>query len=560
MVKAVFAVLIRTAILTSLPLIFRILLDEAIPAASLKYIFAIGLIYLFMMIINLALEYGQSILVGFMGLEIVNGIKLKLMRHILTLSIRFFDRRSSGTLISRIESDTQRLFMVFSSVGLTILSSGIQLILAFSIMLATSVRLTFYVLAVAPVFVGVTYMVFIRMRPMFRKERAYYARISGFLSEHISAIPLLRNLNNLDWSRRKFAKLNEDKRAYEVRINLIETWLWYLLLLAPQLAIAGILYQSVAWIQVERITLGTVWLFIQYIQMVIWPLIEVSEQIGEVQKAFGSADRIFEILDTQPEIHDVSVPTVLTGFQDHIVFDDVSFHYVPEKPVLHGVSFVIPRGSTVAIVGPTGSGKSTIINLLTRFYDPVTGQITMDGVDLRQLKHQSLLARMSLVLQDIYLFPGNILDNLRVLRGDIPDDQPMAAAEQLGVDPLIRRQPHGYETILTDQGANLSFGERQLLSFSRALTFNPEILIMDEATSSVDPRTENRIQRSLQELQSGRTAIIIAHRLATIQHADQILVIDKGRMVESGTHSELLQQEGAYAQLYYTQLGETAHA
>ncbi len=560
LVKALISVILRTSVLTLVPLLFRNLLDDAIPSGSLNYIFMVGGLYFTLLVLNLLLEYGQQIVVGFMGLEIVTRIKVEILEHILSLSLRFFDTKSPGTLVSRVESDTQRLFMVFSSVGLTILMAGLQLILAFSIMLMTSVQLTLYIVAVSPLFIGVTYMVFIRMRPMFRKEREYYARIPGFLSEHIRAISLLRNLNNLNWSIRKFADINEDKRAYEIKINLIEASLWYFLMLAPQLAIAGILYQSVAWVQAEAITIGTVWLFIQYIHMIIWPLIEVSEQIGEVQKAFGAADRIFEILDTAPEVLNPRQPHPLPDFQSRISFENISFHYESGKPVLKNINFDIERGSTVAIVGATGSGKSTIINLLTRFYDPVKGRITLDGLDIRQVDQQSILKKMSLVLQDIILFPGNVLDNLRVLRTDIPKERAMQAARQLGVDEFIRGFPGGYDTCLSDQGGNLSFGERQLLSFSRAMTFDPEILIMDEATSSVDPVTESRIQRSLEKLQNDRTAVIIAHRLSTVQHADKILVLNQGELIEEGNHSELMQLNGMYAELYRTQLGEEIHA
>jgi ATP-binding cassette subfamily B protein len=281
----------------------------------------------------------------------------------------------------------------------------------------------------------------------------------------------------------------------------------------------------------------------------------ISEQIRELQRAFGAADKIFEILDTEPEVKEPLNPKTIGGFKEKISFNNVCFHYDVDKPVLKNVSFTIDKGSTVAIVGATGSGKTTIISLLTRFYDPIEGNITVDGVDLKYIRSDELRGMMSLVLQDIFLFPGDILDNLRVLRKDIPEDRVKEASKKMGIYNYLNSFPQGFNTILSEDGGNLSFGERQLLSFSRALTFDPEILIMDEATSSIDPYTEAEIQRSMEKLLKGRTSIIIAHRLSTIEEADNIIVLDRGELVEQGSHDELMALKGHYANLYWTQTG-----
>ena len=552
---AILAVLFTTVLNAALPLVFREMVDNAIPSKDLNLVFKFASFYLVLLILFGIIQYFEMIIVGFMGIDIVNKIKNVMLKHIMTLSISFFDKLGSGRLISRIESDSQKLFMLFSSIGLSLLNGSLNIIIAVSIMLFTNVKLTLFVLAISPVYLLGTYLIFSKMRPMFRKERELYATIVNFLSEHIKAIPLLRNLNNLDWSINKFNIMNEEKRWYEFKIYILEQSIWFVMMLCPQVVIALILYYSVDWIKADLITIGTVWMFIQYIHLAIQPLIMISEQIRELQRAFGAADRIFEILDTEPEVKDSEDPVTDLKFEDKIEFKNVSFQYEPYKPVLKNLSISIEKGSTVAIVGATGSGKTTIISLLSRFYDPDEGSITIDGIDLKNIKQSTLRSKMSLVLQDIFLFPGNIMDNLRVLRKDISEEKVIEATKKMGIYNYLKSFPKGFDMELSEDGANLSFGERQLLSFSRALTFDPEILIMDEATSSIDPYTEAEIQRSMSKLLKGRTSIIIAHRLSTIEHADKIIVLDHGELIEQGTHHELMKMKNLYANLYWTQTG-----
>ncbi len=551
---AVFAVLFTTVIAASLPLVFRWLVDEAIPAKDMNLILAIGLIYLGLLVLQGAFQYFQSLIVGYMGIEIVNDIKRKMLKHILKLSVRFFDGIGTGKLISRIESDSQKLFMLFSQVGLMMLWAVLNLIVSFGIMTWVNWRLTLLVFTILPVYSLGAFLFFKKMRPMFRKERSLYATITGFLNEHLKAIPVLRGLNNLDWSRDKCFRVNEDKRKYDFKIQIIESAVFYILLLTPQIIVGVIFYKSISGLQLGLITVGTVIMFVQYIEQAMEPLFMISEQVAELQRAFSSADRIFEILDTEQEVTDCVIPVEKWGFDKVIAFENVGFSYEKDKPVLKDVSFTIEKGSIVAIVGATGSGKTTIISLLTRFYDPQQGRITIDGQDIRSFKQNDLRKKISLVLQDIFLFPGDLLDNLRVLRKDIPEEKAMEASKKMGIEGFIKKLPKGYKTELAEEGANLSFGERQLLSFSRALTFDPEILIMDEATSSVDPYTEAMVQKCMSALMEDRTSIVIAHRLSTIEHADKILVMSRGKLVEEGHHRELLKKNGIYADLYRTQM------
>lgn len=541
-----------TIFLVGLPLLFRKIIDDGITKNNSSFTLKLALGYLALTVLYRTFEYLQTVLVGTMGISIVNNLKMKLLTHTLSLSIRFFDKTETGKLISRIESDSQRLFMLFSSVGLQLFSSVLIILFSFAIMFSVNVEFTLYVLCCAPLFLGSAVIVFGRMRPLFRKERELYARITGFAGEHISAIPLLRNLNSIQWSRDKFSEMNREKTRFSFRVEAIEASFWAVMFITPVIATTIIFYLGADKIAYGTMTIGTLLLFFQYITGIISPLIVISEQISEVQKAFASSERIFDLLATQPEVKNPISPINIPKFSDCIRFENVTFGY-NDTPILKNVSFEIKKGTSVAIVGATGAGKTTITSLLTRWYDVQSGKITLDGLNIKEFRQQDLAKILSFVMQDIYLFPGTIRDNLRAMRIDIPDSQVEQAVQSLDIQHIIERFENGLDTVLSENGKNLSFGERQLLSFARALTFQPEILIIDEATSSVDPVTEARLQESLLTLLQGRTSIIIAHRLSTIIHADKIVVMDNGMIAEEGTHDELLILNGMYARLYNLQ-------
>ncbi len=548
---ALLSVIPTTATLTTLPLIFRELIDTALLSGNSTTVLFFCLLYFMALISHKILEYVQNIVVGFMGLEIVSQIKEELLNHILHLSVSFFDKNNSGILISRIESDAQKLYTLFTTAGLQTFNAFLNIVIPVVVMSFINIKLSLVVLLISPVYIVSTIILYKKVRPMFRKDRELYSEISGFLTEHLKAIPVLKSLNNQNWSKNKLAAINREKREHELKINILKMSTRFILMLVPQLAIVIVLYKSVDWISAGSITFGTVWMFIQYIQAAIFPLIVISEEIGQIQQAFGSAERIFGLLDTRSDISEGFIRKC--RFNHDIRFNNVSFYYEKNKPILNNITFSIKKGSTVAIVGPTGSGKSTIIALLARFYDPIKGTITIDGINIKDFKFEALRQKVNLISQDIQLFPGNVTDNLRMFKSNISIEKVYESCKKLGVYDDIVNLPEGFNTKLANDGSNISFGESQLLSFSRAMTFNPEILIMDEATSSIDPNTEAKLQNNLSILLDGRTSIIVAHRLSTIVHADNILVIEKGNLVEQGSHVDLLNRNGLYADLHYSQ-------
>ncbi|MHC4472843.1 MAG: ABC transporter ATP-binding protein, partial [Planctomycetota bacterium] len=329
---------------------------------------------------------------------------------------------------------------------------------------------------------------------------------------------------------------------------------WGVFIYFEVLAAAAIIWLGSEALVRDEMSLGTLSAFLLYISVVFWPILMMGEQLSQVQRALAAADRVFDHLDIHPEVADRPGARDRVRLERKIRFEDVSFTYTGEKMVLEDVSFSIEKGEKVALVGPSGGGKTTLVSLLLRFVDPSRGRITVDGTDIRGFTLRSWRSRIGLVLQEIYLFPGTVLDNLRVLDESIPEASVMRAARTVKADGFISELPGGYGADLAERGANLSLGERQLLSFARALAFDPDILILDEATSSVDTETEARIQESLSLLLEGRTAVIVAHRLSTVRAVDRILVVKDGRIVEEGDHETLYRQDGLYRELYDLQM------
>jgi ATP-binding cassette subfamily B multidrug efflux pump len=542
------------------PLVLRHLIDVEIAGGFRQGILRSVALYAALFLLGTLANYVQVVVLTRMGLAIVIRLKETLFHHLMGLSMAYFDHNPPGRLMARVESDTERLQALFSEVSISVLRTAVLLIGALTVMFISSWQVTIGILGFAAPIVVLAVYYFRWMRGLYARVRAMVARISGFVSEYMLAVPILQAFGYEAEAERRMAGLNTDKRRTERVSALFENAFWGVLAAVEVTAVILLLYLGSGRVFNVTMTVGTLVLFVEYTRRVFGPLAMFSEQLGFIQRAFASADRVFAVLDTTSRTADR--PTVVAIPHDwrEIVFDAVSFVYDGGSRALNEVSFRIRRGETVALVGLSGGGKSTITSLLLRFYDPTSGSIRLDDVDIRAYAQKAWRANIGLVQQDIHLFPGTVADNLRALVDEISLDAVQRAARVVGADQVVARLPHGYDERLDEGGANLSMGERQLLSFARALVNDPELLILDEATASVDPGTERRLQESMDHMRSGRTALIIAHRLATVVAADRILVVHGGRIVEAGTHDDLYLHGGVYRDLFDLQFGGAAPA
>jgi ATP-binding cassette subfamily B multidrug efflux pump len=469
----------------------------------------------------------------------------------MSLSMDYFDKNPAGRLMARVESDIERLRHLFSEVALALFRNVVLLGGTLTVMLIADARVTLSIVLVMTPIVVATYFFLRYIRKSFRTIRRLYARISAFLAEYVQSIPILQLFGYTEKAQLDLARRNRDKYSKEVRVYFREYAFWGAFSSMEIAAVMIIIYMGARHMFGVAMTVGTLVLFIEYTRRLFWPLVMFSEQLDFIQQAFASADRVFAILDTPSRTPDRpdAVPTIPDDWKE-IAFNDVSFVYEGGAKALDHVSFTVSRGEKVALVGLSGGGKTTVTSLLLRFYEPTEGRITLDGVDIRRYRQQAWRKKIGLVLQDIHLFPGNLTDNLRVMRDEISKDAIDSAMSVAQADGMVERLRAGYETELSEGGMNLSMGERQLLCFARAIVDDPDILILDEATSSVDPVTEQRLQDSIDHVLEGRTSLIVAHRLATIIKVNRILVLHEGRLVEEGAHGELFCKGGIYRDLF----------
>ena len=551
--------LVSVALHLGQPLVLRHIIDVDVPGGDLGGLFRSALTYLGLMVGMGLATVVSSILLGKAGVMAVNAIKRSLFGHFFRLGVLWLERLPVGTLVSRIESDSQRLVALTSTMMMQILHAVGTLVGALVVLAKLDMRLFGVAAVVIPVMLAGTFLIFRVMRPRFRKERALYARLVGLLAETLPAARYLQAVGRSNWARGRIEAENRRYNRFSVKLFFMEYGLFHGLGFLEVVMTVSALWLGSGWVRAETISVGTLVAFAQLIAQIYWPIIALSEQLAEIQRAGGAADRIFQILDTEPEVAAPADPVAVPARPATIRFEDVSFAYEAGNPVLEKVSFTLGAGETVALVGPTGGGKSTLVGLLCRFMDPTAGRLTLDGNDLRDFDPRELRRRFGLVLQDLYLFPASVADNLRAFRPEVDDAQVQQAARTAGLHEVIARRPQGYASPLESRGRDLSYGQRQLMAFARALAVDPPVLVLDEATSSVDPGTERRIQATLERLTEGRTTLVVAHRLSTVRRADRILVIDGG-IVESGSHDELMARGGRYAELVALQMEEVRGA
>lgn len=519
---------------------------DVIIATAIKYAVVLALSFAF----NIA----QTWILQKTGQNIILQIRKDLYRHIQSLGSRYFDITPVGKLVTRVTNDVEALNEMYSGILVQLFRNIVKIVGLAGVMLVLDVRLAAISFVLMPLVIGLTVLCQKIARNIYRLYRTRLTDINTFLSEHLSGMKIIQIFGRQE---RKFEEFHDkNTKLYKAfyREMLMYAVFRPLIYILSILSLMIVLWFGSKNVFDEIISVGTLYIFSNYIRSFFDPIQELAEQFSTLQSSIASAEKIFTVMDENefiPEVENPKQPDKITG---KIEFDHVWFAYDGENYVLKDVSFVINPGEKVAFVGATGAGKSSILNLIGRYYDIQKGHIYIDGIDIRQLSKKKLRSAIGQMQQDVFIFEGDVAYNIRLNDDDITDAQVKAAAEYVNASHFIEKLPQGYHEPVTERGATFSAGERQLLSFARTLAHNPSILVMDEATANIDTETEILIQEALEKLMDGRTTIMVAHRLSTIQHADCIMVMHKGRICERGTHRELLEQDGIYRKLYELQI------
>ena len=544
------------------PYLTKDAIDRAIPARDVHRLGVLAAFFAAALVAESALEYGQIILTARIGQRVMIDLRLAVFGKLQRLGIAFYDRSPVGRLMTRVTSDVETLNELFTS-GVVALFGDLFALAAIMVwMLWVDARLALAAFAVIPVMALAAQVFRVRVREAYRAIRVRLARINAFLQEHLSGMRIVQLFGRQDWTARRHEEINRAHLdAHLVSITVYAVFFPVIEVLMS-VALATLLLYGGGRVLGHTVTIGVLAAFFQLTRRFFQPLQDIADKFNIVQSAMASSERVFRLLDEAETVRDAERPARLpVPPRGEVVFEDVWFRYPSRAPrgedegwVLRGVSFAARPGEKVALVGHTGAGKTTVTNLLLRFHDVDHGRITVDGVDIREVAQDELRARIGLVQQDIFLFTGDIRSNIR-LDQPIDDGAVEAAAERVGAHRFIQRLPARYDHRLGERGQTLSVGERQLLAFARALVVRPAVLVLDEATSSVDAESEEQVQAAIAELMRGRTCLVVAHRLSTVQDADAILVLHHGQIRERGTHRDLLAGGGLYEKLYHLQLG-----
>lgn len=550
LVVAMFTMVVVTAVHLIRPMILRTIIDSAIPQKDMVMALKLAGIFIVCLLAGAVAMYVRVLLMARMGAEIVAEIKRKLFGHILSQGMRFFDQNQTGKLITRTESDANQLKSMFTQSSAQLFASGMLVFGTIAVLLHEDVRIGMMGIASVAVVGLLLYFYLNYIRSLYTRVREKNSQLTGYLTEYIQGVPLIKIHGREADIINNMHRYNQEKADLEIKASFIEYALFSSAFrFCTEIGAIMLLFAYCSSrVYAGLMSVGTLVMLIELLRQFFRPLESLIEVLAQLQSSLAAGVRVFDIFDTAPAVKDDGERKENLKLQDCIEFKDVTFAYDSEV-VLQQASFKIPRGQQLAIVGASGSGKTTCINLLLRFYDPNSGQITIDGCDIRNISLEDWRHNIALVLQEIYLFPGTIMENLKAFNNNIADETVINAAKDLGAHEFIMKQPNGYQTALAERGANLSYGERQLLSYTRAMVKNPDLLILDEATSSVDVITERVLQASMDKLMQGRTSIVIAHRLSTIRKAHKILVFEKGLLIQNGAHEELMGQQGIYHNL-----------
>ncbi len=553
LVVVVLLVVVGTLLSILAPYLLGVAIDTYMVNKELSGLLSVALALMGVYVGQWLAQIAQNYLMAAISQKALRNLRRDLFEHVQLLSLGFFDRHPHGELMSRLTNDIDAINMAVSENLTQLISSLLTLGGIVVSMFLINVRLALGTLAIFPLMLWLVGFVGKRTRRGYRKLQMEMGRLNGFMEETFSGARVVLAFGQEHAALRQFDAANFTVRDLGVKAQV------YPMLIPPLMGILSnaniaIVAGLGGWLTLRGwASVGMIATFIGYSRQFAGPLRHLGELYNQIQAALAGAERVFEIIDEVPELRDAPDAAPLRDIQGEVVFDHVDFNYVPDVPVIKDMSLYAEAGQTIALVGPTGAGKTTIINLLTRFYDIQGGSITIDGHDIRHVQKADLRRQLGIVLQDTFLFTGTVMDNIRYGRLDATDEEVIAAATLANADQFIRRLPQGYETELSERGSNLSQGQRQLLAIARAVLADPRILILDEATSSVDTRTEAHSQEALLKFMDGRTSFVIAHRLSTIRDADKVLVINEGRVIERGTHEELLARQGFYYNLYMSQ-------
>src|SRR5258707_5547263 len=528
-------------------------LNQWLSTDATRGMWQISVLYLMAILGALVMEFGQTYMMQWSGQNAMFDLRKQLMAHLQKLDVAYYDRNPVGRLVTRVTTDVDVLNDLFTSGLVTILGDLLMLGFVCLAMLQMSVGLTLLLLSVLPLVILVTAMFRKSVTGSYRRIRLAVAKINAYLQEHINGIAVLQLFNREEKSRQEFDRINAEHMIAFKDSIFAYGWFYPVVEFLSMLSLAGLLAYGGVRIHNGALSLGVLVAFLQYGMRFFRPIQDLSEKYNILQGAMAASERIFKLLDTPAVIVSPPAPKAIPQPLGSIEFDDVWFAYNDENWVLRDVSFTIAPGETIAVVGHTGAGKTTLMSLLLRFYDVQKGSIRLGGIDVREFDPLDLRRHFGVVLQDPYLFTGTLEENIRLGTESIQSAEVAAAAEQVNLLDFVRGLPEGFGHGIRERGSGLSTGQKQLISFARALAHNPRYLILDEATSSVDTETEFRVRDALNRMIEGRTSVVIAHRLSTIQRADRILVMHKGKLRESGTHQELLAQRGIYWKLYQLQ-------